>query len=530
MASRTQRWILLLPLLAAGGCADRALPTSPGAALRPSLDVQGGASIVVNNAGDAGVGGCTTAGDGDGCTLREAVLAASPGGTISFAVAGQISLGGGQIAIDRALTIDGPGAAQLAVSGGGASRVLLVQVPVGTPVTIRDLTIEDGFLHGPGGCIQNSGAALTLTRVVVQGCEAWGAGGGIGNTGFGALLVEQSIVRDNWAANGGGGIYNDHSGALTITGSTVADNLAQQDGGGIGSTGYVDIVNSTISGNAAWRHGGGVFAGHRAGYTLEADFVTVAGNTADANGNGDGDGGGIYVEFTAARLLGAVVADNADDTPGAGAPDCAATGPGSSVTFSLIENPTGCDNLLAGGADNLVEVDPELASLADAGGPTWTHAIDAASPAWNAGGQCALATDQRGFPRPVSGACDMGAFELGALQVAIDVKPGSADNPVNPGAKGTVPVAILSAAGFDAATVDVSTIRLGPGAAAVALRPNGTYHSGLEDVNGDGLQDLVVHVDVQALALTATTTSLELTGALGDGTAIAGSDAIRIVP
>lgn len=55
--------------------------------------------------------------------------------------------------------------------------------------------------------------------------------------------------------------------------------------------------------------------------------------------------------------------------------------------------------------------DPQLAPLADNGGPTRTMAIGLSSPALNAGSNCP-ATDQRGVSRPQAGGCDLGAFEL----------------------------------------------------------------------------------------------------------------------
>ncbi len=64
-------------------------------------------------------------------------------------------------------------------------------------------------------------------------------------------------------------------------------------------------------------------------------------------------------------------------------------------------------------------IDPGLTPLADHGGPSLTHGLLAGSPAINAGDPAGctdstgapLTTDQRGFPRPVGPACDIGAFE-----------------------------------------------------------------------------------------------------------------------
>ena len=83
-----------------------------------------------------------------------------------------------------------------------------------------------------------------------------------------------------------------------------------------------------------------------------------------------------------------------------------------------------------------------------------------------------------------------------ATRVDIDVKPG-----INPRSHGKTPISILSTAVFDAATVDPLTIRVA--GAPINVKKNGTTASSLEDVNGDGLLDLVVHVSTEALQPTS---------------------------
>jgi hypothetical protein len=61
---------------------------------------------------------------------------------------------------------------------------------------------------------------------------------------------------------------------------------------------------------------------------------------------------------------------------------------------------------------NTQALDPSLGPLADNGGPTWTHALLNSSPAVDAGDSAhAPTTDQRGFPRVVGTAADIGAYE-----------------------------------------------------------------------------------------------------------------------
>ena len=93
---------------------------------------------------------------------------------------------------------------------------------------------------------------------------------------------------------------------------------------------------------------------------------------------------------------------------------------------------------------------------------------------------------------------------------------------------GNVPVAIFSSATFDATTVEPITVTLA--SAPVKLKGKGTPMSSSEDVNDDGLMDLVVHVDTEALQLSETDEEAVLEGQTSNGTPIRGVDTVRVVP
>ena len=108
--------------------------------------------------------------------------------------------------------------------------------------------------------------------------------------------------------------------------------------------------------------------------------------------------------------------------------------------------------------------------------------------------------------------------------VSIEIEPGENANPVNLRRGGVLPVAILSTPTFDALDVDPATVVLGDEAdpdTPVAQRNNGTYQMSAEDVNDDGLTDLVLMFPIPELVdggdLTALSTELVLRGFLNDG-------------
>lgn len=139
-----------------------------------------------------------------------------------------------------------------------------------------------------------------------------------------------------------------------------------------------------------------------------------------------------------------------------------------------------------------------------------------------------VATDRIGLIELAPATGDATTRTPGPRIVAIDIKPGSFPNSIRLGSGGTVPVAIFSSALLDATQVNPETVTLAD--ANVKLKGKGTWMTAIQDVNGDGRLDLVVHVLTSALTLSETDTVAVLQGQTFGGEPIRGSDSVRIVP
>ena len=180
----------------------------------------------------------------------------------------------------------------------------------------------------------------------------------------------------------GGGIYTLES-PLTMTDCTVSGNQAER-GGGLwaGLAAALDLTNCTIANNQSHGEGGGL-----ALQESQADLsaCTFAGNSAVTNG-----GGGLSLREGLLTFGNTIVAgNNAPFDPNLG-------------NFQSKVFTTG---------PNLTNGMPLLAPLGLYGGRTQTMPPLPGSPVLGTAGAGMPRHDQRGFPRRIAAASDVGAVE-----------------------------------------------------------------------------------------------------------------------
>lgn len=277
----------------------------------------------VNNLNDSGT-----------FSLRYWIANAVPGDTIVFSngLSGTIVLTNGELVIAQGLSISGPGATNLAVSGNASSRVFNIQS--GVTAIISGLTITNGRTAGTNGASSSCNGGTHIFAAAGSS----GTGGALFNTGnltlSNCVLTSNMVIGGNGgdetvvdcngnvffyggAAGGnarGGAIFN--GGNLSLFGCALVNNSASGGAGGAGAPGYSAFPwEGSAGGRGGSGFGGGVYStgivavvnctfagnhvsGGNGGMGGDADQGPVIANGGNGGNGGDGNGAAIAISNT----------------------------------------------------------------------------------------------------------------------------------------------------------------------------------------------------------------------------------------
>lgn len=403
---------------------DGSLTISDSALIHDSAYDDGGAIYSDSDASSTSVTGSTLSSDS----------ADDPGGAIY--------IGGGSLSASTdSFTND-------SADGGGA----IYDYPsTAASVSISDsaFTDDNGSSDGGGAVYLESTSSASVSGSTFTNDSSSDDYGGAIYTYLADISISGSSFTDD-SAWGGGALYLYGTGNAaagdapnaTVTNSTFTGSSAYYGAAVNADQGWVSLTNSTFAQNQA-NYGGALYYDSGDGLTLAED--TLNQNTSTDEGaavyfdtsssydpillnhdtiadNSDAYGGAVYYPSEANTIENTIIADNTAQSRETGADCTYGADYSESSNFTDAGNNLDSDGSCFSGdsanaaTGDVVSADPLLSTLADNGGPVWTMALQAGSPAIGAGAGC-TGSDARGVALPSS--CDIGAFETAATDLSV---------------------------------------------------------------------------------------------------------------
>lgn len=335
---------------------------------------------------------------------------------------GAIQVQGGQLEINNSEFINNQGVVGGALYLSNADESI---VTVHDSLFLNNRSTSD---FSGGGAILSGSGDLTIINSEFIDNHALTNGGAIRVTGDSTNVIRQSLFTDNASeGQGGGAIHVGSNATISIYDSTISNNTANFYGGGIGLEGgsnlSVSITNTTISDNLA-RRGGGI--GLDSLNPFNDSNLNIVNSLVSGNSSTNTFAPDQEISFgpqpISRNLQNNLIGHS-----------------GSTTAEAISGNFVHASNILAtSDGDTPTTLNNVLLPLADNGGATRTHALPQNSPAIDAatdgtvvqalfftvyvpgcrGEEIVPAVplppyrpDQRGIPRPIGSACDIGAYE-----------------------------------------------------------------------------------------------------------------------
>ena len=265
-------------------------------------------------------------------TIQEGIAGVTTNGTVFLAAGNYNGTGNKDMDVSKSFTLQGAGRENTIIDAENTNNILDIYDGI---ITIKDLTIRNGYEDGWGGAIGNLGT-LNIINCNFENNQATDGGGAICN--IGTLEVKNSNFSNNNALNSGGAIYNGEiylfpgqQGTLTVNNCAFTDNHAGAGGavsnqystsikdskfannyatnlmgGAIYNSGTMDIINSIFDDNYAHDGLGGAAHNSNTGI-LNVEKSTFQNNYAHSNMGA----GGAILNWGTATITGSTFKNNA---------------------------------------------------------------------------------------------------------------------------------------------------------------------------------------------------------------------------
>ncbi|PLX00305.1 MAG: hypothetical protein C0593_01205 [Marinilabiliales bacterium] len=247
-------------------------------------------TIIVTNTDDSGTG-----------SLRQAVLDAAPGDTISFSVSGTITLTSGEVTLDKDLFILGPGSELLTINGNNASSIFANEFSFSEKPVLHINDLSFAYAYSPDGF---GALGLYSDTLSIKGCNFSNSeakfGGGVYFHGD-YFLLDSCQFDNNQCINTGGAIYIEYSNTATVSNSSFSSNNSSTNGGAVGVyLGNCDFQNCDFQNNICGNSGGGIFS---QGNEVNIIYCNFMSNQAE-------QGGGYMSFYSEVQVLGSMFSNN----------------------------------------------------------------------------------------------------------------------------------------------------------------------------------------------------------------------------
>jgi CSLREA domain-containing protein len=302
----------------------------------------------------------------------------------------------------RGVTVNGPGADRLTITGNGIPVFMVFETAETDVVNLNGISFTGAsgtFPEGYGMIEMRNSSSSDAGTLNINGCEFYGNG---------TAAAPFDIIHSRWARR------------VSLNSSTIRDNFIKSAINGDRTP--VDVINSTISGNI------GTGAAVRTSGTGTSSIIssTISGNS---QGIWNETGSGISTVDLKNTILSRNGGQNLKRT------GIASCNPIVTSGHNLIDDET-WSQLVNSDATDLkgASFDARLAPIGNYGGTTSTHALKAGSAAIDAGTSVGVPpVDQRGMPRVIGAAADIGSFERNVTFDQATVPNGRANFAYNNG-------------------------------------------------------------------------------------------------